>query len=841
MLVPKVSKKIDLKIHKNIHLFDLLYMILTLLLSFFIFWYIPDLNNIVKIALTLVLALPLWSLIIRSKKHKCKLYVLLWRMFNFQTAIKKYDKEKDNLELDKKYSIEKDTVYFKQFKFSKNYIKIFEVNGFELEGYSESERDKKLISFKKVIEENFKTVTIIKLRENEILEENNLFFKKIIAPQNKQLLSSYKQDFQELLKGKNKINKYYIVISNPELAELNFDIKKLESNFNILNFKSRLLNVSETLNLLLKVNLNINEGLKNDDSDEKNILSNFNKIVSKLKVKYSSSQINLKNQFMKIQKIESLPFELNHGWAKKIFSLDCDVVWHLNRLGEEDSATLINRSLNNTKVNLTNSKVQTEIDYEKYKIEVLEKLSKRIISSNENLYSSSIFLINKNFNQNDLKQKSREIRTKLHTLGIDVWDGDFLQKELFSSVFFHSVLNIKTNNLYLPSSTTAESWPFYTSNFNDGNLLYLGKSMIGENVVFDKFNLSNGRKNSNSIIFGTSGSGKSTFAKKVISYNLSINNKVIIIDPENEYKEFTKAHNGSRLNLYADENISFNPLELRNFSDDYQKDFAIHIDWLKKWFITLYPSIDDYELFFLLKILKKIYLDYEDKIISEREFPLIDNLITYIDEEDDKLLISKMLKNDFQNHGKYQKLYNQKSSVTFDKNLTTINVKNIYEANDKNILLNSFFTILNYVQSEINSQRDKNNNLIVFIDEAHLLVDESNLIVLDFLFKMSKTIRKYKGSLMLATQNPSDFILSNEAARKSKAIISNTQFSFFFNLKSMDIEIIDDFYKYSGGLSEDEKLFLLKAAKGEIIFGFNPHERRKLLVNYNETEKKYCF
>ncbi|VEU65655.1 type IV secretory system conjugative DNA transfer family protein [Mesomycoplasma hyopneumoniae] len=110
-----------------------------------------------------------------------------------------------------------------------------------------------------------------------------------------------------------------------------------------------------------------------------------------------------------------------------------------------------------------------------------------------------------------------------------------------------------------------------------------------------------------------------------------------------------------------------------------------------------------------------------------------------------------------------------------------------------------------------------------------------------FLFDSAKTIRKYNGSLMITTQNPGDFAITGEAARKSEAIIENCQYSIFFNLKSNDINKINNLYKMSTVFLEEEKSFINLAQIGEFLLTVNSVDRFKLKLILMILRKKYFF
>jgi len=64
-------------------------------------------------------------------------------------------------------------------------------------------------------------------------------------------------------------------------------------------------------------------------------------------------------------------------------------------------------------------------------------------------------------------------------------------------------------------------------------------------VILDRFSLNN----ANSIVFAQSGSGKSYATKVEILRQLMQGTKVIVIDPEREYKNLTESVQGTYIKL----------------------------------------------------------------------------------------------------------------------------------------------------------------------------------------------------------------------------------------------------------------------------------------------------
>src|SRR3989344_1005006 len=98
----------------------------------------------------------------------------------------------------------------------------------------------------------------------------------------------------------------------------------------------------------------------------------------------------------------------------------------------------------------------------------------------------------------------------------------------------------------LDSSSTALTFPFTSSELvQESGILYGINKSNNSLVMIDRFSLNN----SNSIIFAQSGSGKSFTAKVEILRHLMQGTKVIVIDPEREYKKLAESVGGTYIKL----------------------------------------------------------------------------------------------------------------------------------------------------------------------------------------------------------------------------------------------------------------------------------------------------
>ncbi|CRH45444.1 conjugal transfer ATP-binding protein TraC [Chlamydia trachomatis] len=154
------------------------------------------------------------------------------------------------------------------------------------------------------------------------------------------------------------------------------------------------------------------------------------------------------------------------------------------------------------------------------------------------------------------------------------------------------------------------------------------------------------------------------------------------------------------------------------------------------------------------------------------------------------------------------------------------------------------YLILNFVQNKITNNfvlNKDNKRILIVVDEAHKFISNKNQAIIDFLFDTVKTIRKYNGSLILTTQQPSDFAQDSTIATKTQAIIENIDYSLILRLNQKDLDAVNSMYKSRGGLNKSEITFISTAAIGEGLMNIGSNNRILMQLYYNELEKEIIF
>jgi len=139
--------------------------------------------------------------------------------------------------------------------------------------------------------------------------------------------------------------------------------------------------------------------------------------------------------------------------------------------------------------------------------------------------------------------------------------------------YFSSNINTcnKTNiSRGLNSGVIASSFPFVSNAILDSGGLLIGQNKLPTFVDF--FKRDNERVNSNTVIIGKSGSGKSYATKMLLANLASDNAKIFILDPENEYSNLANNLKGRVLDVSSSKYGRINPFHIIASLDDENQD-----------------------------------------------------------------------------------------------------------------------------------------------------------------------------------------------------------------------------------------------------------------------------
>ncbi|MEK7452591.1 MAG: DUF87 domain-containing protein, partial [Patescibacteria group bacterium] len=128
---------------------------------------------------------------------------------------------------------------------------------------------------------------------------------------------------------------------------------------------------------------------------------------------------------------------------------------------------------------------------------------------------------------------------------------------------FNSTIPLGNDELMITynmnTSPIAASFPFISSDLSSDNGILYGVNRHNNSlIIFDRFSL----QNANSVVFATSGAGKSYAIKLEILRSLMMGVDVIVIDPEMEYNHLSDAVGGTYINMSLASDAKVNPIDL---------------------------------------------------------------------------------------------------------------------------------------------------------------------------------------------------------------------------------------------------------------------------------------
>lgn len=405
-------------------------------------------------------------------------------------------------------------------------------------------------------------------------------------------------------------------------------------------------------------------------------------------------------------------------------------------------------------------------------IEDAKELINRLDNKGETLVYFVIGIMVIAETEEELKEREKLVKTKLITMQMKGRPLTNLSKNSFKMMSPSSVPD-KVINKIASRNMLESSWiggfPFSSSGFNDEVNYYFAKDTNGGAIILDLWKRGGDRNNSNFVIMGTAGVGKSTVAKHLILKEFMMGTRQILIDPEREYKDMTNNLEGKWIDVGSGRGGMINPLQIKQVPlDDDDSTYlekvdtsrgmgamALHFQTLHTFFKLLYPELTSSEEAVLDEVLEKlynkfnIYWDTNIVDIPNDKFPILEDLYNLIMEQIDieqeniKRQQLVLLKNLIRGIciGAESTLFNGKTTVETNSAVVCFDTFNLQNASEK-VKKAQYFNILTYCWELMS--KDKEEKTMLVCDEAYLLIDPQVPQTLVFLRNVAKRCRKYE-------------------------------------------------------------------------------------------------
>ncbi|MBO5126437.1 MAG: DUF87 domain-containing protein, partial [Clostridia bacterium] len=452
------------------------------------------------------------------------------------------------------------------------------------------------------------------------------------------------------------------------------------------------------------------------------------------------------------------------------------------------------------KMQSTSEDVQESITAEGNMEDVVTLLSE-MRKNKEPLLHCAVFLELCAASYEKLKELQSEVAMELTREKLTIDRLTLRQKEGFLTVMPCGSNNFGSQfERVLPASSVANLYPFNYSGKTDPHGFYIGKDRYGTNILLDVDRRADDKTNSNILILGNSGQGKSYLMKLLLTNLREAGKSIIILDAEQEYEDLTNNLGGCYIDLMSGRYI-INPLEPKAWADDFSEDddapeafrkstrLSQHISYLKDFFRS-YKDFADEHIDAIEILLSTLYTKYgitdhtDYNRLRSEDYPIMSDLYDLVEseylkyEQGSKSLFTEQLLREIclglnsMCKGAESKFFCGHTNISDDK-FICFGVKGLMDSNKK-LKDAMLFNILSYMNHKLLTC----GNTVASIDELYLFL--TNLTAIEYIRNASKRVRKKESAIILASQNIEDFLIDG-IREYTKPLFSIPTHQFLFN------------------------------------------------------------
>jgi conjugal transfer ATP-binding protein TraC len=512
--------------------------------------------------------------------------------------------------------------------------------------------------------------------------------------------------------------------------------------------------------------------------------------------------------YIRTLSITGYPYVASSGWLDNLinFNHDADISYHIEEVDALSALPKLHRKiteLESTRRAMMNAGkiVGSEI------IDPLDsamELRDKIQRGQEKLFQVSVYVGVQADSLAELDKVTKLLETTMSARLFYIKSARHQQLEAMQSILprAEDQLNQKRN---LDSSSAALTFPFMSSELvQESGILYGVNKSNNSLVILDRFSL----HNANSITFAQSGSGKSYTTKVEILRQLMQGTKVIVIDPEREYKNLAKSVDGTYVKLSTGSKEKINPFDISTTAHT-KDDLAEHIQDLTEVVGLMAEGLDKSEKAAVDKAILKIYKQ------AKGEQPLLRDLYAVLHDLGHLELCERLEK---YISGSLAGVFNAKTNVKLNNRLVIFDIKDMPENLRKIMML----IISNFVQNQVKAKPEKR---LLVIDEGWLLLQHEESA--RFVTGLVRRARKYYLGVAIISQQANDF-LNSEYGR---AIASQSSLRILMHQDTTTIKGVAQEFN----LSEYEEGYLLTAARGDaLIIADQNHVAVKVVASDKE-------
>ena len=580
-------------------------------------------------------------------------------------------------------------------------------------------------------------------------------------------------------------------------------------------------------------------------TEEQEVRAAFQKGVTALRDFIAPSSLELFNNYFQLGTryarsyyVYGYPRQVYTGWLSSMVNLDEVIDLSMYIYPVESQVVL-----DNLRKKVTQLEAGIQIDNEKGRIrdpqkqaaiQDAEEMRDKLQVGEERFFRFGLYFTIYALSMDELEFVSHKVESLLGQQLVYSKPATSQQEQALNSTVpqFSDQLQIRRN---FATGALSTSFPFTSADLTQDNGILYGVNMHNSGlVIFDRFSL----ENSNSVVFATSGAGKSFLVKLEALRSMMFGTDIFIVDPENEYQRMCDAVGGAYVHLSLNSTTRINPFDLPKVVDTEEANDALRSNLITLHGLlrlmmggaqaqlvggntTLMPALTPAEESDLDTALIETYAKAgitNDPLTHTGIPPTITDLY-------DTLLhmggLGPQLAQRLRKYttGTFAGIFSQQSNTNIDNQMVVFNIRDL----EDELRPVAMYIVLNYIWNK--TKTDQKRRLMI-VDEAWQLMkyeDSAN-----FLFSVAKRARKYNLGITTITQDVEDFM----GSKMGRAIVSNASMQFLLKQSASAVDTLSDVFH----LTSEEKKRLSQFPVGQgLFFAGQNHVHIQVIASPSET------
>ena len=427
------------------------------------------------------------------------------------------------------------------------------------------------------------------------------------------------------------------------------------------------------------------------------------------------------------------------------------------------------------------------------------------------------------------------------------------------------------------SEALAAGYPFHFTSLSDPNGIYIGRTTVNGavgNVLFNQFEKNSYRLSYSMVVAGATGSGKSTFLKKLLENNAICGNYIRGFDPVGDFTAIIHSLGGKIISLDGSDGI-LNALEIFQTGENDEQSYSRHLSKMSTILKFLAPGIDMFDSLEFSQQLDLLYAEWGLKPgwtggrpITGRqpeEYPTFSDLLVLIrrslneiiDIKRDEMKLKRLQRieliiTDLVNN--YGHIFNGHTSIPdlLSTQVVYFNIRNlaqmkpeIFDAQIFNAINLTWDNLMKigmpmkqkWEDGEI-AWEDITRFLLIF-DESHKTINANKLHALELLTTYVREARKFFGGLILASQSIRDYVPENsnsQAVDQMKTMFEQMQYKVIMRQDSNALSTLRTVFQSQFTDTEIDRIPSFE--QGVCLMGISSYKTVEFKVDVSQSELK---